>query len=196
MNSTKSIVVNTIAIAFVATLFVLAFTWIIIDYKGSPDSLKDAWGITGSFFGGITTLLAAYIASRLFNDWKEQERMVFIRNTAYDTSNLMVQIMQLMQQYPKNNISEIKVLHSQIITNLSFLNRQIRDNEVKIINENFSTFVRKFFDILLLEHDNLPVKLDIKLLISDHIKQFHPELNYIMDLVDIDKVYEKTRKSK
>ena len=104
--------------------------------------------------------------------------------------------MQLMQQYPKNNISEIKVLHSQIITNLSFLNRQIRDNEVKIINENFSTFVRKFFDILLLEHDNLPVKLDIKLLISDHIKQFHPELNYIMDLVDIDKVYEKTRKSK
>ena len=141
-------------------------------------------------------MVAAYVAAKLFNDWKEQERMVFIRNTAYDSSNLMVQIMQLMQQYPKNNISEIKVLHSKIITNLSFLNRQIRDNEVKIINENFSTFVRKFFDILLLEHDNLPVNLDIKLLISDHIKQFHPELNYIMDLVDIDKVYEKTRKSK
>lgn len=177
-----------------ATIFLFAFIFYL--FGGKDGALKEVLSMTASFFGGIATLVAAYIATQLFNDWKEQERMVFIRNTAYDSSNLMVQIMQLMQQYPKNNISEIKVLHSKIITNLSFLNRQIRDNEVKMINENFSTFVRKFFDILLLEHDNLPVKLDIKLLISNHIKQFHPELNYIMDLVDIDKVYEKTRKSK
>ena len=185
-----------------ATSFAVVFLFAFIFYLYSSisgislNNLKDALSMTASFFGGIATLVAAYVAAKLFNDWKEQERMVFIRNTAYDSSNLMVQIIQLMQQYPQNNISEIKVLHSQITTNLSFLHRQIQSNDIKIIKKNFSTFVRQFFDILLLEHDNLPIKPDVKLLISDHIKQFQPELNYIMDLVDINKVHEKTKKSK
>lgn len=33
--------------------------------------LKESFSITASFFGGIATLVAAYIASQLFNDWRE-----------------------------------------------------------------------------------------------------------------------------
>lgn len=84
MSDTKNIVVNALAIVLIATLFVLAFTWIIIDYNGSSESLKDAWDITGSFFGGITTLLAAYIASRLFNDWRDQHKVNFYEKFYYD----------------------------------------------------------------------------------------------------------------
>lgn len=72
MTNTRSIVANTLSIVFVTSLFVLAFTWIIFDYTESSKSLKDAWDITGSFFGGITTLVAAYIATQLFNDWRDQ----------------------------------------------------------------------------------------------------------------------------
>lgn len=71
MNIQKRIS-NIIAIAFISTLFIFAFTWIIFDFQNSANALKNTWSIVSSLFGGITTLIAAYIASLYFNDWKEQ----------------------------------------------------------------------------------------------------------------------------
>ncbi|MFN4105715.1 MULTISPECIES: hypothetical protein [Acinetobacter] len=34
--------------------------------------LKDSISLTSNFFGGIAALIAAYIATQLFNDWREQ----------------------------------------------------------------------------------------------------------------------------
>lgn len=65
-------VIKTIAITFIVILFLFAFTWIIFDFQGSSNSLKDTWGIVSSLFGGMATLAAAYIASILFNDWKKR----------------------------------------------------------------------------------------------------------------------------
>lgn len=68
----KSLVSNVIAICILILLFLLAFTWIFFDFYKTSSSLKDSLSIVGSLFGGIATLAAAYIASKLFNDWKEQ----------------------------------------------------------------------------------------------------------------------------
>lgn len=47
---------------------VLLFAFLFYLYGDFKDALSD----TASFFGGIATLVAAYIATQLFNDWREQ----------------------------------------------------------------------------------------------------------------------------
>lgn len=66
----KNIVSNTLAICFLLLLFLLTFTWIIFDFNGSSESLKESWSVVSSLFGGITTLAAAYIAYGLYDDWR------------------------------------------------------------------------------------------------------------------------------
>jgi len=66
----KNIVSNTLACCFLLLLFLLAFTWILFDFNGSSESLKDSLSIVSSTFGGITTLAAAYIAYGLYDDWR------------------------------------------------------------------------------------------------------------------------------
>lgn len=69
--------ISTIASIF---LFALIF-WF---YSNANDQtlilLKDALSTTSGYFGGITTLIAAYIASKLFNDWKTQHNQQVINN--------------------------------------------------------------------------------------------------------------------
>lgn len=38
------------------------------------ESLKESLSTTSSFFGGITTLIAAYVAVQIFKEWKKQAR--------------------------------------------------------------------------------------------------------------------------
>ncbi len=54
-------------------LFGLVFYMYFDPKLGYTSALKDSLSITAGFFGGITTLVAAYIASQLFNDWKDQQ---------------------------------------------------------------------------------------------------------------------------
>lgn len=67
----KDKILNCFAIAFISLLFLFAFTWIIFYFQSSANSLKDTWTIVSSLFGGIATLTAAYIASLLFSDWRD-----------------------------------------------------------------------------------------------------------------------------
>lgn len=53
-----------------ATIFLFAFIFYLLGGKDS--TLKDVLSMTASFFGGIATLVAAYIATQLFNDWKDE----------------------------------------------------------------------------------------------------------------------------
>ena len=67
-------VLSILAFTFIVLLFVFAFTWIIFDFQGSSSSLKDTWSIVSSVFGGIATLVAAYIALFLYSDWRQAEK--------------------------------------------------------------------------------------------------------------------------
>ena len=79
----KNIVANTIAGTILTLLFLFAFTWIIFDFQGSANSLKDTWSIVSSLFGGIATLVAAYIAALLFNDWRDQHNKTVEKEMAW-----------------------------------------------------------------------------------------------------------------
>ncbi|MDQ9019932.1 hypothetical protein RFI02_02300 [Acinetobacter sichuanensis] len=190
----KEKIVNILSIIFIVTLFLMSFTFIIFHNTDSATALKDAWSTLGSFFGGIATLTTAYVASLLFNDWREQEKITFIRNIAHETANLITQLNLSMQQYPKLNLSELKILHSKIITNLSFLNRQIKDEEMRIVNENFSDFMRDFYSIAAEGIDTPSLEVITKQKINDNIRTLETECNYISHLINIDKVYEKLKK--
>lgn len=59
------------------TLFVFgaSYYFVLSDTNPTTQPLKDSLSITASFFGGFATLVAAYIASLLFNDWRDQFRL-------------------------------------------------------------------------------------------------------------------------
>lgn len=63
-----------------ATLFLFVFLFYL--YGGEDGALKDALSTTASYFGGIATLVAAYIATQLFNDWREQHNKTILANEA------------------------------------------------------------------------------------------------------------------
>lgn len=60
-----------------ATAFatILLFTFLFFLYGDFANALS----MTAGFFGGIATLVAAYVATRLFNDWKKEAK--YTRNT-------------------------------------------------------------------------------------------------------------------
>lgn len=63
-----------ILIASFATIYLFGLIFYI--YKNADSqtlsTLKDSLSTTSGFFGGIATLVAAYIASKLFNRWEDQ----------------------------------------------------------------------------------------------------------------------------
>lgn len=54
-------------------LFGLIFYMYFDAKSGYTSALKESFSITASFFGGVTTLVAAYVAAKLFNDWSESQ---------------------------------------------------------------------------------------------------------------------------
>lgn len=54
-----------------STIFLFAIIFYL--YGGEHKNLNEAFSITASFFGGIATLVAAYIATQLFNNWRDEK---------------------------------------------------------------------------------------------------------------------------
>ncbi|OEY95963.1 hypothetical protein BJD20_12700 [Acinetobacter proteolyticus] len=71
----SNIIENIFAITFVSLLFIFALTWIIFNFNDSTSALKDTWTTIGSFFGGVATLVAAYIAYSLYDDWRKPHNL-------------------------------------------------------------------------------------------------------------------------
>jgi len=101
----NNLIGNIIAISFVSLLFTFAFTWIIFDFSGSSSSLKDTWSIVSSIFGGVTTLVAAYIAYCLYDDWRKPH------NLSIETEHKK-EILKIIRK-----ISPIESKYNQLISN-------------------------------------------------------------------------------
>ncbi|UUS56246.1 hypothetical protein MST16_08905 [Acinetobacter sp. YH16040_T] len=82
MSDIQNKIINIIAITMAISFFCFASSWILFEFKGSSNSLKDTWSIVSSLFSGGAALIAAYIASLLFNDWKEQHNKSILSNEA------------------------------------------------------------------------------------------------------------------
>lgn len=58
---------------FTILVFGASYYFMFLDADPTDQPLKDSLAITASFFGGFATLTAAYIASKLFNDWRDEK---------------------------------------------------------------------------------------------------------------------------
>lgn len=58
--------------------------WVLFLCLDSPNTAKEAINVLGSYFGGIATLWAAVIAAYLFNNWRDENKAVFIQKFYYD----------------------------------------------------------------------------------------------------------------
>lgn len=56
---------------FSLLVFGASYYFVLIDPDSSSYPLKESLSITASFFGGFATLTAAYIASKMYVDWKK-----------------------------------------------------------------------------------------------------------------------------
>lgn len=71
ISKLASTVILTASIATIYLFGLIFYLYINADSK-TLATLKDSLSTTSGFFGGITTLVAAYIASKLFNRWEDQ----------------------------------------------------------------------------------------------------------------------------
>lgn len=60
--------------------------------QGKPRPIYDALYIGGTFFGGFATLTAAYIASRMFNDWKDQHNKTIYSDFAIKNISMLQEL--------------------------------------------------------------------------------------------------------
>lgn len=98
----------------ISTIFLISTFLCILLFAGifwlysSADSktlglLKDSLSTASGFFGGITTLIAAYIASRLFNDWKEQHNKQVL---AFEAKQLHLDLSRFMRSIAEFEVTK------------------------------------------------------------------------------------------
>lgn len=121
--NTEKLISNVIAILFMTSIFLIAFTWIIFDFNKSQTSLKDSLTVASAFFGGITTLAAAYIASKLVFHWRDQEIFNHKR--------------QLFQEGIQT-LREIAILLNDLKRTYNPLNSKNFSNRLKLIDKSFN----------------------------------------------------------
>ncbi|MEN8390200.1 hypothetical protein ABFP25_03400 [Acinetobacter indicus] len=99
-----------------ATIFLFAFIFYL--YGGERSVLEDALSMTASFFGGIATLVAAYIATQLFNDWRVEKN--------YDLEN----------QYLSNIVIGLRDIHAELLE-MQYCSKRIKETNDKLISYSY-----------------------------------------------------------
>ena len=85
MTLKDSVQTAILIVGFISLLvFGATYYFILIDPDSSNYPLKEALSITASFFGGFATLTAAYIASKLFNDWRDEQTYLLIKELSLE----------------------------------------------------------------------------------------------------------------
>lgn len=102
--------INPLALSVIGGIFILAIVyilfWVLLLCLESPNAAKEAINILGSYFGGVATLWAAFIAAYLFNDWKDQHNKgidaqlcMKVMDSVYDCDLNLLRINTFMVDY-------------------------------------------------------------------------------------------------
>ena len=96
-----------------------SYYFVLSDIKPTEQPLKDALTIAASFFGGIATLTAAFIASKMFNDWRVvsnyEIRLNISKEMLSDIKGLRSIVSELKEQ-----LDYINNIHSKRILNANY----------------------------------------------------------------------------
>lgn len=137
-----------ISTIFIASTFACIFLFAgIFWFYSNADSktlslLKDSLSTASGFFGGITTLIAAYIASTLFNDWRDQENELFKRDLAHTIYNDMGELLSmLLAKNDKFDIEDLQFKFHKINTNLLLYSK--KEESIKNLIHHFGVIYTK-----------------------------------------------------
>ncbi|ENV16440.1 hypothetical protein [Acinetobacter guillouiae] len=138
------------AILVVATFSLLIFGasyyFVLIDPDSSNYPLKEALSITASFFGGFATLTAAYIASRLFNDWRLEKdhdtKAIYLNNAIQKLSEIHSNLIA-----SRNNANNLMKIKNNLILKTDYINQlSISHKKTLILLHADLVVVSKLFD--------------------------------------------------
>lgn len=98
-----------------------SYYFVLSDIQPSSQPLKDALSIAASFFGGFATLIAAYIASKLFNDWRDQKdhetKTIYLNNAIRVLSEINVSLINC-----RSNALNLRKIRSNLILMPQYIN--------------------------------------------------------------------------
>lgn len=130
-----------ISTIFLATTFACIFLFAgIFGFYSSADSktlilLKDSLSTASGFFGGITTLIAAYIASKLFNDWRDEKNYelenTLLTNILVDLKPIYVELLKV-----RSDSLNLKRIETAFIVKTEYLER----NRLDLVLSTLSLF--------------------------------------------------------
>ncbi|EIB7122425.1 hypothetical protein AW812_RS14395, partial [Acinetobacter baumannii] len=132
-------------ICCVISIILFGFIYYLLPNDPQNSKIKDSLSLTASFFGGIATLAAAYIATILFNDWKDQEKyklhLKFIECISNDCTVLISELRKI--AYPTSKIKNAIKIYKEDPENTEFTIKRIRE----LIDENYeiNLFMVKYF---------------------------------------------------
>lgn len=146
-------------------LFALIFYMLLNVDPKTATVLKDSLTLTSSFFGGIATLVATYIATKLFNDWRD-EKIFLILKDKIDLANKIIEEMN----------DDLYVIQTKKFSTINNIRRSFYDLYEIILSLNINSE-----DIDLYKKLHLKVaKTIINLILDGNRTLTEDEVNYIM----------------
>ncbi|WP_265464688.1 hypothetical protein [Acinetobacter entericus] len=95
--------------------------------------LKDSLATASGFFGGITTLIAAYIAANLFNDWRDEKNYelenTLLSNILMDLKPLYIELLKA-----RSDSINLKNIETSFIVKTDYLERNRIDLVISTLN--------------------------------------------------------------
>lgn len=149
-DTAQKAIIRGILTGLATTLIVFGVVYVLMvsDDLLSVARFESALNITGSYFGGITTLTAAYIASRMFNDWKDQHNKSVDKEIIFGViSNLNSFLLEtqhfhnsICQVVNSSELIKFKLSNDQFAETVDYLRKIIRqhENAVIIVTNNYS----------------------------------------------------------
>jgi len=159
-------IINVIAITVAVGFFCFASSWILFEFKGSSNSLKDTWSIVSSFFSGGAALIAAYIASLLFHDWKEQHNKSILSHEAKIIFRKISESYLLLATYNKSldqmlgnsvtfsignidkSMGPLVSFNQEIIVDLKYFENLSSESKLNSLIKTYNNLVSKHVDYL------------------------------------------------
>ena len=192
--SIANAVQTSILIAGMFTLLVLAgsYYFVLSDVVASQQPLKDALSITASFFGGFSTLIAAYIASRLFNDWRYEKdhdtKSIYLNNAIQKLSEIHSSLIE-----SRSNAHNLLKIEDYLILKMDYLNQMSMNHKKTLILLHADlTVVSKLFErkLLIEEYSAYEKLINVfnmfnELLSKEYGRYYHYYIDTYLSLIHI-----------
>lgn len=130
---TKDFVQTIILICVVITIILFGFIYYLLPNDPQNSKIKDSLSLVASFFGGVSTLAAAYVATFLFNDWRDEKNYdlenSLLTNILIDLKPIYVELHKI-----RSDSNNLKKINKYLIIKTDYLERERIDMFKSIIS--------------------------------------------------------------